>query len=167
MTGKKTSNNMLKEQLDNLSAKVKILEDMLMNLTTKSANDHNEESKDIEKIESNKQKKVIKMNDDKNTQIKCKECEFSCQQTNILKTHMKEDHNVQPLEQKCSICDKTFKENVDLELHLKNEHFGAETFSCNLCDQKFYLEWRLRRHKEVHSTSKFCHYLITRNIVRT
>ena len=39
LTGKKTSNVVLKEKIDNLSEKVKILEDVLMNLTMKLAKD--------------------------------------------------------------------------------------------------------------------------------
>ena len=107
MTGKETSNIVLKEELDNLYAKVKILEDALMNLTTKLANDQNEEKEAIEKTETT-DIKVNKTNADNNAQIKCKDCEFICQKMSTLKKHMKEVHTIQPVEHNCTVCDKTF-----------------------------------------------------------
>ena len=35
----------------------------------------------------------------------------------------------------------------------------TKDFKCGKCEQKFYLEWRLRKHLEGHENSfKFCHY---------
>ena len=48
-------------------------------------------------------------------------------------------------------------ENHLLEAHLKT-HNEMQPFSCDKCEKKFYLKWRLEKHRGSHYTKKLCHY---------
>ena len=127
-------NKNIKEELDNLTIKYAMLENVVIDLkekievltsTNKGRNDSNDKTKeDLEQVE----------------------------ESNSMRKGM---------EIKCNLCDKTFDRNVDLENHLK-EHKEAETYSCNMCGKTFHLQWRLKRHTEVHSTLIHCHYFNNR-----
>ena len=61
---------------------------------------------------------------------------------------------------KCKLCDKTFEKTCDLEFHIKVDHDSVETLQCDKCDKTFALEWRLKKHQEIHSNKNIrkCHY---------
>ena len=58
----------------------------------------------------------------------------------------------------CTICDKVFLKNNELEEHLKT-HKDIETFPCDLCGKQFFLKWRLKKHIVGHDGKRFCHFL--------
>ena len=87
---------------------------------------------------------------------KCQVCEKSSQSVNNLKKHPNGTPGV-----KCKVCGNSFVKNSDLELHIKKIHQDAEMYECDKCDKKFLLNWRLKKHQDIHSTRenlKFCHY---------
>ena len=61
---------------------------------------------------------------------------------------------------KCRLCSNLFTKSIDLERHLKEIHSEIiDIHKCNKCDQHFFLEWRLKKHKETHEKGvKFCHF---------
>ena len=63
---------------------------------------------------------------------------------------------------KCKLCTKDFSKDNYLEVHMKTEHKEVENFKCEICDKTFVLEWRLKKHRNIHTEKaanlKFCHY---------
>ena len=51
----------------------------------------------------------------------------------------------------CTLCETTFVYNADLEKHMNNEHNAPKDFECTVCGKRFLLEWRLKKHKQMHS----------------
>ena len=82
--------------------------------------------------------------------------EISCMQEYDMKKHVKANHG-KSYEKKCIVCGKSFLENHELETHLKT-HKEIQPFSCDMCEKKFYLKWRLEKHRSGHYTNTFCHY---------
>ena len=60
----------------------------------------------------------------------------------------------------CKICKETFAKNSDLEIHIKNTHENTDVYDCDICEKSFSLKWRLKKHREGHTSEckKFCHY---------
>jgi len=59
----------------------------------------------------------------------------------------------------CKECDETFSKNFELENHMVHVHGCQKSNSCDICGKKFYLEWRLRKHLQVHAENvKKCKY---------
>ena len=61
---------------------------------------------------------------------------------------------------KCEECNEEFTRNCDLEVHLDG-HTREKEFKCEVCGKGFFLQWRLRKHKELHQTQinqRFCHF---------
>ena len=54
----------------------------------------------------------------------------------------------------CDICDAKFKIISDLEKHIKASHEDYQEFECYECSKKFVTEWRLRKHRKIHSDEK-------------
>ena len=52
---------------------------------------------------------------------------------------------------KCKNCSKVFIRNGDLEVHIENEHKDVVKFDCTDCKMTFALEWRLRKHTQMHT----------------
>ena len=66
--------------------------------------------------------------------------------------------NPVPKPRNCKECKKEFKRNCDLELHMK-DHNTEKEFNCDVCGKGFFLEWRLRKHREVHQGNiRICHF---------
>ena len=92
--------------------------------------------------------------------LKRKKCErektFS--KKKLLKKHIKEVH---PQEVQCGMCNESFKRNCDLEVHIEAKHKAPKKFKCNKCDMKFFLNLRLKKHKDLHTSqiTRNCHYL--------
>ena len=89
--------------------------------------------------------------------ISCKICDESFRSKKTLKYHNQSNHNKLI---KCKSCDKTFEKNCDLELHFNENHDSAEHLECVKCGKRFVLEWRLKKHQEIHTNQNIrkCHY---------
>ena len=49
----------------------------------------------------------------------------------------------------CEECGEQFTRNCDFETHLLSHH-KEKQFECDVCDKKFFLKWRLKKHKQAH-----------------
>jgi len=91
--------------------------------------------------------------------IQCRKCRETFPSTRNLKEHIKNSH---PKLIDCRHCEQTFSSNVDLENHAE-EHKLEKHFKCDICGKKFYLEWRMTKHKTVHhEDTKPCRYSTSR-----
>ena len=60
---------------------------------------------------------------------------------------------------KCELCDKRFSKNVEFENHMVEKHDTQKPFECSICDKKFILEWRLKKHGLIHTQeTQKCRY---------
>jgi len=59
----------------------------------------------------------------------------------------KKDYKPHPVVFQCKECPFTSKKNIELNLH-SLKHTGEKNFTCELCDEKFYLDRHLRKHME-------------------
>lgn len=89
--------------------------------------------------------------------FKCRKCNIAEDTAKKLKNHVQEKH---PTKVDCDVCKNSFTKNSDLESHMKRVHQEAGKFECDLCDKKFILKWRLKKHIINHSATnlKGCHY---------
>ena len=87
----------------------------------------------------------------------CTFCDKSCSSKKSLKTHIQDNHAPKI---KCKSCDKVFGKNSDLEFHIKENHDSSEKFECAKCSKIFVLEWRFKKHGDIHSNQNIrkCHY---------
>jgi len=73
-----------------------------------------------------------------------------------LKNSLKRKENTKPHPKsslhakKCKECGETFTQNSDLEMHVISEHGQEKSFQCEICDKRFVLEWRMRKHLKMH-----------------
>ena len=107
---------------------------------------------DFEPIESN-------LNEKNQELFKCKKCQKIFESEESLKNHISSYHSNRI---KCEFCTKDFSKNNFFEVHIKTEHEEAEKFKCEICEMTFVLEWRLKKHRNIHTEQatnmKFCHY---------
>ena len=61
---------------------------------------------------------------------------------------------------KCKLCEQIFNRFSDLENHIRSNHEKHEVFHCEICDKGFVLNWRLRKHMNIHSEESvhYCYY---------
>ena len=87
---------------------------------------------------------------------KCAKCHKHFETSRLLRIHMSCDHEIC---HKCSHCDLSFKTSSELEMHLSDEHENTK-FSCDKCDTKFIMKWRLKKHQRIHDDFKTrnCHF---------
>ena len=113
--------------------------------------------KDLENGKNVKHGNTIRNENCSELEVKCKVCDKSCESRRSLKKNINEIH---PQQIECYICAANFSINSDLEAHMKASHESTEQYECDLCDKKFVLKWRLKKHKEGHANEhkKFCHY---------
>ena len=52
---------------------------------------------------------------------------------------------------KCHRCSKNFDCSEDLKKHMIKHGDKSDTFNCDLCDSKFYEEWKMLAHKKTHT----------------
>lgn len=186
MAGKKKTNKELTEEIETLIVKQKVLENLVKELAGRPSSKDlekkiNELEQKVSEIDSMKERMIrleAKVDSIENMEeelkelcqkankseenirtdnLKCEKCDYSCISKSEMKKHKKENHPNMQRTKKCNICDEMFKENCELELHLKT-HQEAETFDCEKCGKTFQLKWRLRKHMHVHDTYKFCHH---------
>ena len=60
----------------------------------------------------------------------------------------------------CKLCSKRFKKCNELESQIKNCHENYREFKCDQCEKTFVLEWRLKKHINLHTDDNVqrCHY---------
>jgi hypothetical protein len=87
----------------------------------------------------------------------CKICDLNFSLKKTLKKHNQTYHTPWI---KCKSCDNTFEKTCDLEFHIKVNHDSVETIQCDKCDKTFALEWRFKKHQEIHTNKNIrkCHY---------
>ena len=62
----------------------------------------------------------------------------------------------------CTMCEETFVYNADLEKHMNNEHNASKDFECTVCGKRFLLEWRLKKHAQMHTViPRTCRFFST------
>ena len=167
MAAKKKSNKELNEELDELTKKFKIMENLMKELVKGNTNNLIIEeilanidtlSKKVDgydvRIQSLEERENFQVVEDV---LNCDVCDSVFQSKGQLKKHKKKEHIIRISDKKCSHCDATFVENCELELHLKT-HTGAESFECEQCEKSFATKWRLRKHVTGHEGKIFCHY---------
>ena len=61
---------------------------------------------------------------------------------------------------KCEICNSVFRRYCDLELHIETNHIESNNFECDECGKRFFLKWRLEKHKIMHTSKpvRTCRY---------
>ena len=102
-----------------------------------------------------------RMMDTDRKEFRCKKCDFSSFSSKSFKKHLVAQH---PTKIECAHCDETFLHNHELETHIE-EHQVQKSFSCEVCQKDFYLQWRLEKHRNVHAeTTKVCHFFTNKKI---
>ena len=49
--------------------------------------------------------------------------------------------------------------NSELEMHMKESNEAEKKHKCEECTKEFFLEWRLKKHKKIHSEgAKYCRF---------
>ena len=172
----------LSEQLENITKKVNSekndLEEQVKEMIEKTKVDKNEEVKiklkGQEMIEElNDDIKVIKITKEENTlntlAIKSLQAKIDIIDREVKKTIQgNEKENVKrnvnsvhdPVSRKCNLCQESFIRASDLEYHIKICHEINPEFKCDQCEKSFFLEWRLKKHINLHMDTnvKYCHY---------
>ncbi len=55
----------------------------------------------------------------------------------------------------CEKCFQYYKSNKSLQFHLKTQHSSHPTrFKCDRCESRYFIKWRLNRHKMTHFVIK-------------
>ena len=85
---------------------------------------------------------------DPNKLFNCIECDRSFGSKQALVYHDKIDHKKLDLEIPCSICDKTFKIEEQLDKHTREVHKSSQVV-CHLCDEIFTRQSTLNHHYKV------------------
>ena len=72
--------------------------------------------------------------------LKCSQCATEFENKNQLKKHYKFSHLCEEIKEKdCKYCDKKFRENFELEVHLKS-YSETESYTCDRCDKTFVIK---------------------------
>ena len=122
------------KELENLSAKLKVLENHFVTLTS--------ELEDKVCRLRIMEAKLINFKETKLHEefLKCKKCDFRPDNTSNLQKHMSEYHSSSNYENrhdrfKCRHCEETFERKYNLKHHLSEVH--ARSFNCRECGQVF------------------------------
>ena len=75
----------------------------------------------------------------------CEDCNESFDRTRTLMIHCIEEHNGQ----KCTHCEKRFRNRPYLVMHSKVNHVGLR-YTCEVCRKEFLSKHGLKRHKNTH-----------------
>jgi hypothetical protein len=72
--------------------------------------------------------------------------------TQLIKKKTAKAKNRDPV--KCDVCDTKFNTISDLERHIKETHEDYQVYECYECSKIFVTEWRLNKHRRIHSDEK-------------
>ena len=97
------------------------------------------------------------------TKFNCKTCEESFEIKKNLRVHMLEKYLRKV---KCKDCYETFDKSCDLEVHIEVHLKLTRQFECEKCEKKFVLQWRLKKHQQIHETqnTKRCHHFNNKKV---
>lgn len=89
--------------------------------------------------------------------LKCDQCDFKATSSSKLKNHIMLHIDERPI--KCNHCEKSFRNNPQLNEHVKLLHSKTQLFPCIGCGLSFYSNAQLSKHTQVkHSNEIFsCH----------
>jgi KRAB domain-containing zinc finger protein len=74
-------------------------------------------------------------------------CKFCGKELKDMKKHIRVMHPVKKITVACKICDKTFKREFSLALHMKSHN---KQFECRFCNQKYPTGYHLKAHLRLH-----------------
>ena len=61
------------------------------------------------------------------------------------------------------MCGEGFIRTADFENHMTDKHDVEKTFKCEVCDKTFFLEWRMEKHRVMHTEKiKSCHFFLSK-----
>ena len=162
----------IKQNNDEKDIIIKTLEEKMQNLQnwvneayshlSKKIQESDEQNFNNVKILENKlnviEKKVLEKRTglEEEGALKCRDCDIIVDSKKDLKEHILALH---PAKLTCKFCGQFFGTSVSFELHLKT-HDEVDKFKCDICDQSFFMKWRLRKHQNQHQLTnvKYCHY---------
>ena len=100
---------------------------------------------------------INKLNKNVSETFKCKVCDITFDETNMLGMHRKNKH---PKVIECKDCKIGFQKISELEEHLFDEHTEKKKYECEFCDMTFVMKWRMKKHIDDHQDTKqrTCHY---------
>ena len=82
----------------------------------------------------------------------------SAKNSKTIDKNLEENGNRKQKSTKCEECGREFSRNCDFENHLE-DHEKEKSYECDQCGKSFFLEWRLKKHENVHKgDAKHCHY---------
>ncbi|KAG5669511.1 hypothetical protein PVAND_017398 [Polypedilum vanderplanki] len=79
--------------------------------------------------------------------IQFKECQICGEKTKRLDRHMKQVHATETDKIQCQICNKIYKNQSALKIHLKTHN---KQHQCQVCGRKFPNSARLKEHQKIH-----------------
>lgn len=85
--------------------------------------------------------------------IKCRSCNKTFKTNKNLNIHMKTHINKNERKFVCHVCDKRFCRSDQLKEHMR-KHTGEKPYECKICNRKFAFSSNLRSHMPVHSTER-------------
>ena len=59
-----------------------------------------------------------------------------------------------PTKKSCNKCGETFANNFEFENHMVQVHGLDKTHACEICGKRFYLKWRMNKHRNTHGGSR-------------
>ena len=66
---------------------------------------------------------------------------------------------------KCDECDEVFFRNSDFEKHMEEKHKAKKTKKCSICGKMFLLEWRLKKHVDIHEKkTRKCKFFLSKEV---
>ena len=101
--------------------------------------------------------------DDLSKQISNINSEIASTKQSLAERDTKKSNSEIPKENystKCSFCEFSCGKMFELENHMENAHSEVTKFQCEECKKTFQLEWRLKKHKRMHTlrSVKVCKY---------
>ena len=64
---------------------------------------------------------------------KCKQCKFTCKDSNTMDSHVTQVHSLQP----CHICSEVFTSKAEMRNHVKKHLNNELEYSCGVCKMSF------------------------------